>query len=123
LLLPAPADTHLVPSGISRSVIKKGGAFMGVATEVFRFHQLLWDETVGLFIHGYGDSEFADYAIVPTLASNVPSGAVQVQAQLTDDVTSRHVDGTVARTIWIQNRSVGPQPFISVRVIDFTESF
>lgn len=95
---------------------------MSVAN-LFVFNQLVWDEKVGLFIHGYGDNDFASYAIVPTLHSNEPSGAVSVKAQLTEDVTSRHVDDSVARTIWIQNKSLGPQPFISVSVLEFKESF
>lgn len=95
---------------------------MGVAS-VFVFNQLGSNEKVGLFIHGYTDRDFASYAIIPTLHSNEPSGAVSVRAQLTEDVTSRHVDNTIARTIFIQNVSVGPQPFIAVNVLEFKESF
>lgn len=86
--------------------------------EVFRWHQLVWNENVGVFIHGYGDDDYAAFMAKPRLNSNVPPGAVQVKAQLTEGETHRHVDGTVARTIWVQNKSVGPQPFITVRLIE-----
>jgi hypothetical protein len=86
--------------------------------EVFRWQRLVWDETVGLFIHGYGEDDYAGFMVKPRLSSNVPSGAVQVKAQLFEGETHRHVDGTVARTVWVQNKSVGPQPFISVRLIE-----
>jgi len=96
---------------------------MGVAL-LYTFHQLTWNETVNLWVHGYGDKDFAAYAIVPTLASDEPSGAVEVIAQLTYGTTARDGnDGSVGRNISIHNQSVGPQPFISVDVLEFKESY
>jgi len=92
------------------------------AQEVFRWAQIGAHATVSLFIHPYGDREFASFSIVPNLASNVPSGAVQVKARLTVDMTHRHVDG-VAYTLSVENTSVGPQPFIAVRLLEFAQTF
>jgi len=94
---------------------------MGVQ-EVFRWTQIGPQQTVDLFLHPYGDNEFASFSIVPTLASNVPSAAVQVKAQLTVGPTHRHVDG-VAYSISVQNKSIGPQPYIAVRLLEFAQSF
>lgn len=93
---------------------------MGVAREVFRWHHIGAHAKVGLFLHGYGTRQFFAHAIVPELASNVPSGAVQVKAQLEVGETSVHY-GTIARTLIVENRSVGPQPFIAVSLFDFVE--
>jgi hypothetical protein len=91
---------------------------------LFTFHQLTWNETADLWIHGYGDNDFAAYAIVPTLDTNEPPGAVEVIAQLTYGTTARDGnDGSVGRNISVQNQSVGPQPFISVDVLEFKESY
>jgi hypothetical protein len=96
---------------------------MGVA-RLYTFHQLTWGETVNLFISGYQDNDFAAYAIVPTLASDEPTGAVEVIAQLNYGATTRDgSDGSVGRNISIHNQSVGPQPFISVDVLEFKESY
>jgi hypothetical protein len=87
--------------------------------ECFRWEFIGNHETVGLFIHGYGEDDYVAFMVKPRLNSNVPSGAVAVKAQLTEGETHRHVDDTVARTIWVQNTSVGPQPFIGARLIEF----
>ena len=76
--------------------------------EVFSWQQIQGNETV----------DHADFSIKPQLHSNVPPGAVTVKAQLTDGETQRHTDGSIGRTIFVHNTSVGPQPFIGVRVIE-----
>jgi hypothetical protein len=86
--------------------------------DVFSWQQIGANETVSLFIHGYGDGDYAAFMIKPRLASNEPPAAVTVKAQLIEGETHRHVDGTVARTISVHNTSVGPQPFISVHVTE-----
>ena len=94
---------------------------MGTAREIFRWVHIDPHATVGAYVHGYGTRVFAAHCIVPALRSNVPSGAVQVKAQMTSTETSVHVDGTIARTIFVENRSVGPQPSISVTLFDFVQ--
>jgi hypothetical protein len=76
------------------------------------------NETAGFFIHGYGEDDYAAFMVKPSLSSNVPPAAVAVKAQLIEGETHRHVDGTVARSIFIKNTSVGPQPYIAVRLIE-----
>jgi hypothetical protein len=95
---------------------------MGIAAEVFRFDSLAPNETANLFVHGYGTNEYAGFSIVPQLASNVPPAAVSVRAQLTHGPTHFHVDQTVGFILSMQNQSVGPQPYISVRVLSFFQS-
>jgi hypothetical protein len=87
--------------------------------ELFRWEFIGADATVGLFVHGYGDDDYAGFMVKPTLRSNVPPATVTVKAQLIEGETHRHVDGTVARTIFVHNTSVGPQPFIEARLIEF----
>jgi hypothetical protein len=96
---------------------------MSRADEVFHWDQVDPNDTVGVWIWGYGDNDVVLYSIVPTLHSNEPSSAVQVQAQLSEDVTKRSSDGSVARLVWVQNKSVGPQPYISVRLLEFVQKF
>ena len=42
------------------------------AAIVFTFQQINPNETVGLFVHGYGERESVNFSIVPHLRSNVP---------------------------------------------------
>lgn len=94
---------------------------MGVAREVFRWTFIGPDETVGVFIHPYLPDEFAAFSINVAKASNQPGGAYrQIAAQMTDGLTQVHVDG-LARTIWVRNRTIGPQPFISVGLLEFAQ--
>jgi len=91
-------------------------------SNLFHFNEIGPGQKVGLFVHGYTELDFSAYAIIPSLHANVPPAAVTVTAQLSEGPTSRHVDGTVARTIFIENQSVGPQPYISADVLEFKES-
>ncbi len=95
---------------------------MGSVSRIFHWDFIDAHATVGIFMHGYADDEFVDHCIVPKLHSNEPSGAVQVKAQLTSAETSSHVDGTIAHTLWVENQSVGPQPFIEATLIRFRQT-
>jgi len=93
-------------------------------TNLFTFHQMNPNETASVYIHEYQDNDFAAYAIVPYLASDEPPAAVQVVAQLTNGQTSRDGDDqTIGRIVTVQNQSTGPQPYISVDVLEFKESY
>ena len=95
---------------------------MGTAAEVFRWVSIEPHATVGVFIHPYRKDEFAAFSINVTLRSNEPSGAfTSIAAQLTDGPTNEFF-GALARTLWVQNQTVGPQPFISVGLIEFVQS-
>jgi len=95
---------------------------MGTVSALYQWDNISPNETVSLFIHGYATTDFAAYTIIPALDSNEPSGAVQVMAQMTNGVSSVHVDGTIAHTVIVQNQSVGPQPYISLSFLEFKQS-
>ena len=67
--------------------------------EVFHWNYVSPNETVGVWIWGFGDNEFARFSIVPHLSSNEPPAAVQVYAQLTEDVTSRWGNGRDRKSV------------------------
>jgi hypothetical protein len=95
---------------------------MGAAAEVFHWDHIGPDETVGVFIHPYKANEFVAFSINVTLASNQPSGAYSsIAAQLTDGATNQFF-GDIARTLWVHNQTVGPQPYIRVGLIRFRQS-
>ena len=78
-------------------------------------------ETVGVFIHSYGKNEFVSFCIAVTLRSNeLPRRLTSIAAQLTEGPTNEFF-GEVARTLWVQNQTVGPQPYISVGLMRFSQ--
>lgn len=95
---------------------------MGQVAEVFHWDQVGPGATVGVFIHPYAANEFVAFSINVTLASNQPSGAYSsIAAQLTDGPTNQFF-GDIARTLWVQNQTVGPQPYIRVGLMRFRQS-
>jgi len=95
---------------------------MGAVAEVFRWNSIAPDATVGVFIHPYQANEFVAFSINVALAANEPSGAYsRIAAQQSEGLTQIHVDG-LARTIWVENQTVGPQPYISVGLMRFRQS-
>jgi hypothetical protein len=94
---------------------------MGAVAEVFRWDVIGPDATVGVFIHPYGHNEFAAFNIIVDLHSNEPVGAyVSIAAQLTDGPTNLFF-GDMARTLWVHNQTVGPQPYITVGLLEFSQ--
>ena len=94
---------------------------MGTAVEDFRWDIIGPNETVGVFIHPYSKNEFTSFCITVDLRANEPTGAyTQIAAQLTEGLTHQFF-GDVARTLWVQNQTVGPQPYISVGLKSFTQ--
>lgn len=93
---------------------------MGRVAAVFKWNVIDPDATVSVFIHPYAPDEFAGFCIVPALHSNVPPAAVQVKAQMTLGETTKHVDG-IAHTVFVTNRSVGPQPYIEATLLEFSQ--
>jgi hypothetical protein len=95
---------------------------MGAAAQVFQWNYIGPNETVGVFIHPYSAKEFAGFCINVALASNQPGGAYSsIAAQLTEGATNEFF-GDIARTLWVHNQTVGPQPYITVGLIEFTQS-
>jgi hypothetical protein len=95
---------------------------MGAAMEVFRWDLVAPGETVGVFIHPYGMKEFVAFSINVTQLANEPSGAyVSIAAQLTEGPTNKFFE-EIARTLWVENQTIGPQPYISVGLIRFRQA-
>jgi len=91
------------------------------AARVYTWHGIAPNATVGIFVHGYDTKDVVAYSIVPYYDANEPPGAAPKKAaQMTEGETSIHVDGTIARTIFVENRIVGPQPYLGV---DFNELY
>jgi hypothetical protein len=94
---------------------------MGLAALDFVWEVIGPHEDVGVFIHPYGKNEFASFCIVVDLHANQPTGAyTQIAAQMTDSLTYHFFD-QVARQIRVKNETIGPQPYISVKLLSFTQ--
>jgi hypothetical protein len=95
---------------------------MGSVAEAFRWSVIGPNETVGVFIHPYAKNEFVSFSLSVDLHSSEPAGAyTQIAAQLTEGLTNEFL-GDIARTLWVQNQTVGPQPYISVGLMRFRQS-
>jgi hypothetical protein len=85
---------------------------------VFQIFNFRPGGTFRLFIHGYGDREGVNYSLVvhPQLLEGVAGGGVLISRV----ESFRHVDGTQARLVSIENPSSGWQ---DVDVLESVESF
>src|SRR5436190_277212 len=59
--------------------------------------------TVKAYVHGYGDRTAQTFSIVPFQYESA-SGLTQ-RVTLTQGSVKRHVDGTVARELWVKNET------------------
>ena len=84
----------------------------------FSFSNIRPGSTVSVYIHGYSDREAVNYSAVvfPQLLEGVAGGPVVI----TQGSTSRHIDGSVARVVSIQNPSSGWQ---DVQILCMSEAF
>jgi hypothetical protein len=77
--------------------------------------------TAGVFIHGHATNEAVAYSVVPFENSRDPFGSPPVlDVALTVGDTQRHVDGTVARTVFVRNNAGFND--CSVQVLSIVES-
>lgn len=93
---------------------------MASASAAFNFMYMGPGTSVQLFLYGYPENWFVAYSIIPRLASNVPPGAVQVNASMSFDGAGSSPGG-LGRWVTVTNRSVGPQPYISVELDHLVE--
>ncbi len=74
--------------------------------------------TVGVYLHGFPTGQFAAIDIQPS-TGNRPG--FQPVVDFTDQTVAEHVDGTLAHTIFVTNKSVSnggpPTPFVNVVVL------
>ncbi len=84
---------------------------------VYRYFQFEPHSSRGLFIHGYSDTEAVDYCLVVARLGGAETGG---PITITQGETYRHVDGTVARKVYIAN----PTPsWFHVDVIETKDPF
>ncbi|MEM5406032.1 hypothetical protein [Paraburkholderia unamae] len=94
---------------------------MGTVTQQFQWDMIGPGATVGVFLHSFNIDEYAGFNINVALASDEPEGAYEsIAAQLTDGATTVFF-GAFARTLWVQNQTVGPQPYISATLVMFDQ--
>jgi hypothetical protein len=69
----------------------------------FRFDFIAPNSSAGVFIHGYGNREAVAYSAVvyPGFGAGVPNPLGKIN--MTQGEVLRHVDGTIGRTIFVQN--------------------
>jgi hypothetical protein len=102
---------------LNQSMEKK----VGSVAEIFRWDYIDPDQTVGVRVHPYGADEFVAFSINLALRANQPRGAyTSIAAQLTDGPTEEYF-GSIARTGWVHNQTVGPQPYITVGLVRFRQ--
>lgn len=94
---------------------------MGTASVAFQWASINPDQTVGVFLHPFSTTAFTGFCVRVGLASNEPPGAyTSIAAQLTDGPTNLFF-GSIARTLWVHNQTIGPQPYIAVDLIAFEQ--
>ena len=67
---------------------------------VYRWDLIQANETVSVFIHPYADNETANYSAV-VYGGYAPFDIGHIN--ITQGETFRHVDGTVARKVYVEN--------------------
>lgn len=76
--------------------------------------------TVGIFLHGFPEGQFAALDVRAQRSPSRP-GAFDPIIDVDTDTCAEHVDGTLAHTIWVTNKSVShgaaPIPVVTVAVL------
>lgn len=88
------------------------------AALVYQFFNVRPGATVAVFVYGYANNDAVNYSLVvhPQLLEGVAGGGVA----LTRVETYRHVDGSAARTVFVENPTSGWQ---DVDVLHIVESY
>jgi hypothetical protein len=92
------------------------------ASRIYRFEFIAPGETGRVFIHGYSEKDAVNYSAVvsgidvPQVLSG-PLGHINI----TQGETFRHVDGTVARMVYVEN--LAPSNPCLVDILEVRESF
>jgi hypothetical protein len=74
------------------------------AESIYQWDYVAPFATVGLYRHGYDDRTAQTFSAVPfqILAESGPTQHVTIN----QGIVKRHVDGTVAREVWIKNEGI-----------------
>lgn len=91
------------------------------ANIAYRFDYIAPNANAGVYLHPYGDQQaVAQSAVVYAgFGEGVPFPLGD--ATLTAGRATRHVDGSIARTFWVQNNA--PFNSCTVDVLEISESF
>jgi hypothetical protein len=91
------------------------------ARRIYRFDYIAPNASNSLFIHGYSDTQAVNYSAVvyAGFGDGVPFPLGHIN--ITEGETYRHVDGTVARKVYIQN--LAPFNSCTVDILDIVEEF
>lgn len=91
------------------------------ASRIYTFENMAPNSSQSIFIHGYSDNEAVNYSVIAFagFGEGVPFPLARVL--MTQGETTRHVDGTVARVITVQN--LAPFNSCTVGILETKESF
>lgn len=91
------------------------------AARVYRFDYIAPNGGNNVFIHGYSNNDAVSYSAVvyPGSGDGVPNPAGHMT--MTQGETFRHVDGTVARKVYVQN--LAPFNSCTIDIVEMVESF
>lgn len=91
------------------------------ARRIYTFDYIAPNASTGLFYHGYGDNTAVSYSAVVFAGSGAGVLYPEGHATLTQGETFRHVDGTTARKVYVQNNA--PFNSCTVDILELSESF
>lgn len=91
------------------------------ARRVYRFDYIAPNSGAGVFIHGYGNQETVSYSAVVYAGFGAGVWNPLGHATLSEGEVFRHVDGTVARRLHVQNNA--PFNSCTVDINQTTERF
>jgi hypothetical protein len=87
------------------------------ADRVYFWQSIAPGATVGVYVHGYGEGEVAVYS-TEIINPNILERGWEV-INLTQGIMHVHVDLTMAREAWVQNRTTPPRDlFLSVSLTE-----
>ena len=91
------------------------------ARREYRFDYIAPNAGTGVFIHGYDNTEAVSYSAVVYAGSGEGVPFPLGHIRMTQTEVHRHVDGTVARTVNVQN--LAPFNSCTVDILVLSESF
>ena len=118
-----PCSLYIQRGRTSFEQARKGSTAWETQQKSFNGYRLLPMQQLASLFTLIAVRNLSGFCIRVNLNSNEPPGAfTSIAAQLTEGVTSQFFD-SLARTLWVHNQTVGPQPFIGVGLIRFRQGF
>ena len=91
------------------------------ANLAYRFDYIAPNGSTSVFLHGYSNNEAVNYSAVVYAGFGEGVPFPKGHATVTQGETFRHVDGTVARKVYVQNNA--PFNSCTVDILQQVESF